>query len=98
MPAHVNLKNKDLSKFSPRAVRCLVWWLGLSREGKNWKCPFLAAPAEIQYSPVFICKSFCFRIFFKSLTDGCPCSVYSTKYVISTVQAIIAAREKEWGK
>ncbi len=89
----VNLKNKDLSKFSPRAVRCLKWWLK-DMKGDDTYCPFREAPRKIRYNAGYDCKSFCLNIFKTfDVNYECPCDKYSKKYVTSTVRAIIAARE-----
>ena len=103
MPSHVNLSNKDLSKFSPRAVRCLGDWRTLGF--KRFECPFnLGITPYSDYSSVdnYKCRNFCFKAFPFKLVNGdyrkCPCNRFTYKYVISTVRAIIAAREKEWGK
>ncbi len=92
MPSHVNLKNKDLSKFSPRAIRCLKWWL----EHSPYNCPFENAPGNIRYlnENVYTCRAFCKNVFIRI---GCPCGEYSEKYVIATVRAIIKLKEAEHG-
>ena len=100
MPSHVNLSNKDLSKFSKRAVRCLRWWL--DRGFRRQECPFnLGVNSYCDYSSVdnYKCRNFCFKVFSFKLVNGdyrkCPCERLSEKYVISTVREIIKLKEAE---
>ena len=97
MPSHVNLETKDLSKFSPRAIRCLKWWLN-----NQDNCPFYDAPANIRYShkgsDQIYCRRFCDSIFYKCKKDElCWTETYSVKYFASTVRAIIKLKEAEHG-
>ncbi len=95
MPSHVNLETKDLSKFSPRAIRCLKWWL---EEADELNCPFEDSPVNIRYSAIYpVCQNFCSKIFSRIAPGKCPCLEYSEKYVIATVRAIIEHKEAEHG-
>ncbi len=102
MPSHVNLKTKDLSKFSPRAIRCLKEWEKLTV--KRLACPFhQGADPYGDESTVsnFKCRNFCFKVFPFKVINGeyrkCPCQRLSQKYVIATVRAIIKLKEAEHG-
>ena len=91
----INLKNKDLSKFSPRAIDCLKWWLQNNTEA----CPFTSNGYDEDYA----CENFCHKVFdrVKKQSENTnsrshPCSLHTIQYITDTVRAIIAAREAEW--
>lgn len=89
----------DLSKFSPRAIKCLEAWLELNSRDQRVDCPF-----ELSFKPYRVdltknvhrcCLDFCDRAFPNKLAPGkalCPCYRYSRRHVISVFKAIIGAK------